>query len=163
MSEKLHGYLFLVDYKSLLRFLFTEYIPKARDIPFHVRFHDVRNCRRLDNLYDEFNLMFEDVLRQAGDGIVDGDISRVIIFHPELDNPIVITLQPWHQLTPESIRQSIQSVLNSNQNLTLNADFHIIVGMIHLPHGEARLQRLNDISYFRKYGIIQLRIRIKNV
>ena len=129
----------------------------AHDIPFRVRFNKEWAGHRVVDFLDELDMLFEDVLRQAGQDMEQGDVGRVIITHPALDNPIIVPLQPWHQLTPALIRQTIQSsVLNSNHNLTISTDFQIIIGTIHLPHGEARLHRLNDASYYRKKSIIPI-------
>ena len=128
----------------------------AHDIPFRVRFNEEWAGHRVVDFLDELDMLFENVLRQAGQDMKQDDIGRVIITHPALDNPIVIPLQPWHQLTPEFIRNSIQSVLNSNHNLTKSTNFCIIIGAIHLPQGEAYIQRLNDASYYRKASIIPI-------
>ena len=126
----------------------------ARDIPYRVRFNEVWAGRRVAYLLDDLNIIFEDVLHQAGQGILLLDLGRVIIVHPDLDNPIVITMRVWHEIRPDLFRQSIQNVLNSNQALTLKTDFQIIVGVVQLPRGEGRLPFLSDDSYNKKRSIV---------
>ena len=92
------------------------------------------------------------------------DLGRVLIFHQELDNPIVVPLQPWNIITPDLIRRAIENVLNSKQSLILDDSFHIIVGGIHVMRGEGRLLPItNETSYIRKYGITPIKNTDKNV
>ena len=125
----------------------------ARDIPFHVRFNEVWARLRKSDLLIELGRMMREVLDVAGQGMNGDDLGRILIYHENLDNPIVIPLQLWSRLTPELIKQVIENVLNSHQNLTLNTSFHIVVGAIHLHRGFGRLPILNEQSYRRKHAI----------
>ena len=102
-------------------------------------------------------MMFEDVLQQAGQGLLPLDLGRVIIVHPDLDNLIVITMRAWHKISPVLFRQTIQNILNSNQALTLKTDFQIIVGVVQLLRGEGRLPFLSDGSYDKKRSIVVIK------
>ena len=128
----------------------------VRYIPY-MRFNEVWAGHRVADLLDNLNMMFEDVLQQAGQGLLPLDLGRVIIVHPDLDNPIVITMRVWHEITPDLFRQTIQNVLNSNQTLTLKTDFQIIVGVVQLPRGKGRLPFLSDDSYDKKRSIVVIK------
>ena len=123
---------------------------------FSVCFNEVWQGHRLSELLDDLDKLFIYILKQAGEGLVDGDIGRVLIFNPELDNPIVIPLQRWQHITPDLIRQMIQNVLNSNKTLAIKANFNILVGVVHFPHGEGFIQLTNEASYYKKRGIIPI-------
>ena len=73
----------------------------ARDIPYRVRFNEVWAGRRVADLLDDLNNVFEDVLLQAGQGLLPLDLGRVIFVHPDLDNQIVIIMRAWHKITPD--------------------------------------------------------------
>ena len=57
-----------------------------------LQFNEVWAGRQVADLLDDLNMMFEDVLHQAGQGLLPLDLCRVIIVHPNLDNPIIITI-----------------------------------------------------------------------
>ena len=54
--------------------------------------------RRVADLLKDLNMMFEDVLHQAGQGLLPLGLCRVIIFHLNLDNLIVITIRVRHEI-----------------------------------------------------------------
>jgi len=117
----------------------------ARDIPFHVRFNEVWNGRRIVDLLTEIGGMMREVLDVAGQGMKNDDLGRILIYHEKLDNPIVIPLQLWSLLTPKLIKQEFENVLNSNQHLKLNTSFYIIVGAIHLHREEFSDSKHQDL------------------
>jgi hypothetical protein len=82
--------------------------------------------------------MFEDVLEEARGNLAGNDLGRVVIHHQGLHDPIIVPLQPWDQLTANKIMETIEKVLNSNKNLSIDESFYISIGSIELPKGGAR-------------------------
>ena len=60
------------------------------------------------------------------------------MMHEDLHDPIVVPLQPWDQLNADVVMETLEKVLNSNQNLAVDESFDISVGTVDLPKGGAR-------------------------
>ena len=102
--------------------------------------------------------MFDDVLDQARGDLAGNDLGRVVIQHDALNNPIVVPLRPWDDLNANTLMETIEKVLNSHENLSIDDSFDITVGSIELPKGGARcrIKRLEgtDNSLERKRSIV---------
>ena len=81
--------------------------------------------------------MFDDVLDQARGDLAGNDLGRVVIQHDTLNNPIVVPLRPWDDLNANTVMETIEKVLNSHENLSIDDSFDITVGSIELPKGGA--------------------------
>ena len=77
--------------------------------------------------------MLEQVLEEARSNLAGNDLGRVVIKHIELHDPFIIPLQPWDQLNAELVMGTIEKVLNSNQNLTVDESMDISIGTVELP------------------------------
>ena len=82
--------------------------------------------------------MFDQVLNEARGDLAGNDLGRVIIQQEGLHEPIVIPLQPWDQLNADVVLGTIEKVLNSNQNLSVDESFDITIDSVDLPKGGAR-------------------------
>lgn len=60
----------------------------ARDTIFKLKFNDQWRGDKLIDIYDILHDMFNDVLSQARGH--DADLGRVVLSHPNLNNPITI-------------------------------------------------------------------------
>ena len=104
--------------------------------------------------------MFDDVLDQARCDLAGNDLGRVVIQHDALNNPIVVPLRPWDDLNANTVMETIEKVLNSHENLSIDDSFDITVGSIELPKGGARcrITRLEgeDNSLERKRSIVTI-------
>ena len=89
--------------------------------------------------------MFDQVLNEARGDLAGNDLGRVIIQHERLHDPIVIPLQPWDQLNADVVMGTIEKVLNSNQNLSVDESLDILLGSVELPKGGAR-RRITKIK-----------------
>jgi hypothetical protein len=134
----------------------------ATERTYEVRFDDQWRGRRLVDLHDRVHAMMDDVLRQARGNLTGSDLGRVIVQHDRLNNPIVVGLQPWEQLNADKVMETVQNVLNSNEDLPLDESFRVMVGSIDLPKGSAgghlKITRLRgeDNSIHRKMSMIQI-------
>lgn len=73
----------------------------ARDTYFRVKFNDQWQGEKLVDIYQKLHDMFDDVLSQARGH--DADLGRVVLSHPNLNNPIVVPLQPWHTIIADTV------------------------------------------------------------
>ena len=79
--------------------------------------------------------MFEQVLEEAHSNLAGNDLGPVVIRHDQLHYPIIIPLQPWHQLNADVVLGTTEKVLNNNQNLTVDESMDISIGTVELPKG----------------------------
>uniref|UniRef100_K1PT52 Uncharacterized protein n=1 Tax=Magallana gigas TaxID=29159 RepID=K1PT52_MAGGI len=77
----------------------------ARDTTFKVKFNDQWRGDKLIDIYDKLHDMFDDVLSQARGH--DADLGRVVLSHPNLNNPIVVPLQSWEKLNANTVMSEI--------------------------------------------------------
>ena len=82
--------------------------------------------------------MFDDVLDQARGDLAGNNLGRVVIQHDALSNPIVVLLRPLDDLNANTVMETIEKILNSHENLSIDDSFDITVGSIELPKGGAR-------------------------
>ena len=106
---------------------------------------DQHHGQRLNDIREGLHDMFDDVLDQARGNLAGNDLGRVIIQHDDLHDPIVVPLQPWDQLNADTVMETIEKVLNSHQNLSVDESFDITVGSVDLPKGGAR-RRITKLS-----------------
>lgn len=105
----------------------------ARDVSFKVKFNEQWRGEKLVDIYEKFHDMFDDVLSQARGH--DADLGRVVISHPNLNNPIVVPLQSWQNLNADRVMSESTKVLNSNETLSVDDKLLGTVGTIDLPKG----------------------------
>lgn len=106
---------------------------QARDVSFKVKFNEQWREEKLVDMYEKLHVMFDDVLSQARGH--DADLGRVVISHPNLNNPIVVPLQSWQNLNADRVMSEITKVLNSNETLSVDENLLVTVGTIDLPKG----------------------------
>jgi hypothetical protein len=81
--------------------------------------------------------MFKNVLdKTRGD---DQDLGLVGITHPQLNIPIVVPIQKWSLLNSNTVMDNIERVINSEENLPLDAQMQITIGSIAIPRGSGTL------------------------
>ena len=110
----------------------------AVDRTYQVKINEEHHGERLENIRDGLHQMFDHVLQEARGDLAGNDLGRVVIQHDGLHDPIVIPLQPWDQLNSDVVMGTIEKVLNSNQNLSVDESMDIAVGTVDLPKGGAR-------------------------
>ena len=90
--------------------------------------------------------MFEDILDESHGDLAVNDLGRVVIHHDELQDPIVVALQPWDRLNVDIVMGQIEKVLNSHQELAMNESFEITIGMINLPKGSGKRRPITSLN-----------------
>ena len=132
----------------------------AVDRTYQVKVAEYHHGERLEDIRDGLHQMFDQVLKEARGDLAGNDLGRVIIQHEELHDPIVIPLQTWDQLNADVVMGTIEKVLNSNQNLSVDESFDITIGSVNLPKGGAR-RRITKIK--GKNNSIQLKKSVKTI
>jgi hypothetical protein len=132
----------------------------ALEINYEVQFNNHWQGRKLVDLHDEVHNMMDDVLHQARGNLAGNDLGRVVIHHEALNNPIVIPLQKWDLLDANKVMDTVQNVLNSNEDLPLDQSFRVTVGTVNLPKGGHRLRITQlhgaDNSIHRKNSMVEI-------
>ena len=90
--------------------------------------------------------MFEDILDEAPGDLAGNDLGCVVIFHDELQDPIVVPLQLWDRLNVDVVIGQIEKVLNSHQELAMNESFEITIGTINLPKGSGKRRPITSLK-----------------
>ncbi|KAJ8305227.1 hypothetical protein KUTeg_017219 [Tegillarca granosa] len=104
-----------------------------------------RRDEKLSNLNKDLTDMSDKVLDEASEGLKDNDLVRVIVHHPDLQNPIYVPLQRIEDMTADTIMEHVENVLNSHQDLAMDDGFFLDVGTMELPKGDARTQ-INSLT-----------------
>ena len=110
----------------------------AVDTTYQVQIDDRYRGQRLRDVQRGLHSMFEDVLDEARGDLAGNDLGRVVIHHDELQDPIVVPLQPWDRLKVDVVMGQIKKVLNSHQELAMKESFEITIGTINLPKGSRK-------------------------
>jgi hypothetical protein len=88
----------------------------------------------------------------------DQDLGRVGITHPQLNNPIVVPLQKWPLLNSNTVMDNIERVLNSEENLPLDAQMQITIGSIYPFYVIHHRIRVQEGPFLKGYddGVVEL-------
>ena len=106
---------------------FAKFMAVETDYTF--RFRDDLRGRKLQDFYRDLNSTFRRILDRT-----DGDLIKVTLKHPALQNPIVVP--PQRDLTPRTILDYIEKTLTSHEDQDADELTSVIVGSIRLPSGE---------------------------
>lgn len=85
------------------------------------------------DIYDNLHNMFDDVLSQARGH--NADLGRVVLSHPNLNNPIIVPPQSWESLNADKVMSEISKVINSNENISVDEHLLATIGSIDIPKG----------------------------
>ena len=77
--------------------------------------------------------MFNDLVTNLRNDLQDGDLVRFYLNHPILHTPITISARPIEELSVEDIMTEVEKVLQSEEELKLDEQFEIHVGILRLP------------------------------
>lgn len=96
---------------------------EATEITFKVRFNDQWYGERLADLRQQLHQLFEELLAKAREDVADNDLIRVVLRHDDLNRAIVVPLQEAGDLDVEKIMAKVESVLQSEENLSMDDSF----------------------------------------
>ena len=107
----------------------------ADNITYRLQVPDNLNNRRVSEILGEMYSMFNDLLVDLRNELQNGDLVRLYLNHPVLHTPIVIPARPVEDLTVEDIMTDVEKVLQSEEELKLDNQFEIHVGILRIPRG----------------------------
>ena len=110
----------------------------AIDTTYQVKLDERYNGQRLIDVRQGLHDMIQAALNEARGHLQGNDLGRVVIHHDALHNPVVVPLQKWDTLDANRVMEILEKVLNSNQELSIDETFDIIIGTIDLPKGGKR-------------------------
>ena len=79
--------------------------------------------------------MFNKLVTDLRNDLQNGDLVRVYLNHPILHTPITVSARPVEELTVEDIMTEVEKVLQSEDELKLDEQFEIHVGILRIPRG----------------------------
>ena len=123
----------------------------AVETDYTFRFRDDLRGRKLQDFYRDLDSTFRRILDRT-----DGDLIKVTLKHPALQNPIVVP--PQKDLTPRTILDYIEKTLTSHEDLDADELTSVTVGSIRLPSGEKRTGITNlarDLA--NKKSVVQIK------
>lgn len=133
----------------------------ATDTKFELKFNDQWKGDKLSDIDNKLHDMFDDVLSEARGH--NADLGRVLLNHPKLNNPIVVSLQPWDNLNADTVMSEITKVLNSNEDIPVDENLIITIGTINLPKGGGHNKKLPitqllgpDNSLIKKHAVFHV-------
>ena len=110
----------------------------ALDSNYEIKFNNAWRGRHLTALHNELLAMFDDVITDVTNGLHPNDHACVVIHHDDLNNPIIVPIVQVQYLNAESVMRRIESVPNSNEEMSLDKSFRMNVGTIKIPRGAGR-------------------------
>ena len=110
----------------------------AVDKTYQVKVNKKHHGELLEDMKYGVHYVFDQVLNKARVDLEGNDLGHVVIQHDGLHDPIFIPLQPWIQLDANKVMDTIEKVMNSNQNLAIDENMDIAVGTVDLPKGGSR-------------------------
>ena len=124
---------------------------------FHVNFTDRWQRMLIKDILKDLHHVFQHLLDILNQEFNPQDRIRIHINHNDLVHSIRVPLQELSELTPEYILERIEEVLQSHQNLSVNDEFEIGVGVINIPFGQGRTKLTNvKQDSHRKTSIIEI-------
>ncbi|XP_060579277.1 uncharacterized protein LOC132736198 [Ruditapes philippinarum] len=107
----------------------------AVDRTYQVKLNAQHKGQKLQDTRQGLYQMFDEVLDHARGNLKGNDLGRVVLHHESLNNSIIVPLQSWDQLNANTVMETVEKELNSNEALAIDESFDISVGSIDLPKG----------------------------
>ena len=107
----------------------------AENIVYRMELSEELVNRRLVDVQHHLYDMFQDLLRNLRNELQIGDLIRIYMNHPDLHVPIMIPAREIQDLQAEDIMAEVEKVLQSEEELKLDENFEIHVGILRIPRG----------------------------
>ena len=121
----------------------------GEEIFFSIQFTGVWQGRNLKDIQKELHGMFNTLIQHIRADHDDRDLVRVHINHDSLEKgTIKVSMRELQDLTSEAIMTRIEEVMQSHTTLSVNENFEVGVGIIHVPGGGGRTKPLHVSSDF---------------
>lgn len=123
-----------------------------------MKFGDSWNDNTILKADEKMKNVFDNIINVEKKQHKKHDLIRIILRHQDLNNDIVIVPQPLSSISSSFIFNEIERVLNSYQEMQINKDIDVTIGIVNIPEGN---QYKNVINLKRdlpnKKSIIQIR------
>ena len=132
---------------------------KVYEIIYKVKFAKRLFGIQLLDMLNHLTNLFQQLIDTLNNNYHPDDRARIYINHPNMlyGKPIFIALRPLRYLTVEAIMNAIEKVLNSNENLKMDRDLRIDVGVQRGRHAGGGFKKLvTDSDRLLKKSIIQI-------
>ena len=107
----------------------------ADNISYRLQVNENLMNRRISDIIGEMYTMFDNLVTNLRNELQNGDLVRLYLNHPILNVPIIISARPIEELTVEDIMTEVEKVLQSEEELKLDEQFEIHVGILRIPRG----------------------------
>ena len=97
--------------------------------------HEKLMDQKISDILGEMYSMFNKLVTDLRNDLHNGDLVRVYLNHPILHTPITLSARPVEELTVEDIMTEVEKVLQSEDELKLDEQFEIHVGILRIPRG----------------------------
>ena len=101
--------------------------------------------------------MFQGILDEGKEDFDNQDVARVYINHPKLNHAIIVKPQALGDLSPQTIIDSVQNVVQSEEGLCIDDEFTVELGVVRMDKGAGR-RHITDTSkdLSAKRSIVQI-------
>ena len=132
----------------------------AREDIYKVRLNGVFEGARIGDVKDQIKRMFQDLIERSKRGLSPDDFGRIYLNQRNLFQPIIVPPTRLAELDAEKMMRAIESVLQSEENISFDDSMEIHIGTI-------RVLRVGRGKSLRVYGQESLRckksvVRVRN-
>ena len=129
----------------------------ADNISYRLKVNENLMNRRITDILGEMYTMFDNLVNNLRNELQNGDIVRLYLNHPILNVPISISARAIEELTVEDIMTEVEEVLQSEEELKLDEQFEIHVGILRIPRGgRGKYFADRQESIYRKRSIVEI-------
>ena len=124
------------------------------DVKLGKRFREEELVKILPKMKKTFDNIVNDIMPVD---IVDTDLVRLYITHPDLNVPITIAPTQAQKFTAQDILDKLEYVMSSNKSLKVDEAFEFHLAVIRVPVGSGRSKILAVSQLADKQSIVQIR------
>ena len=129
----------------------------ADNISYRLQLHEKLMDQKISDILGEMYSMFNKLVTDLRNDLQNGDLVRVYLNHPILHTPITVSARPVEELTVEDIMTEVEKVLQSEDELKLDEQFEIHVGILRIPRGgRGKYFADRQQNIYRKRSIVQI-------
>ena len=106
-----------------------------KETTYSVKFDDKWHGEKVSNVDKELNAMFKDILDEGRQEFDSQDVARVYINHPKLQHAIIVKPQSFGDISPSTIMDAVQNVVQSEEGLCIDDEFTVELGVVRMEKG----------------------------
>ena len=129
----------------------------ADNISYRLKVQENPLDRKVSDILGEVYSMFTNLITDLRNDLENGDLVQFYLNHPILNVPIIVSARPIEDLTVENIMTDVEKVLQSEEELKLDEQFEIHVGILRIPRGGRGKYFINrQENIYRKRSIVEM-------